>query len=45
MLNEFIEQQLDHFNLVAGKRSTPIVDYDVLDGLFREMLHVCHQTY
>lgn len=44
VLNEFIEQQLDHFTLVAGKRPTPIVNYDVLDALFREMLHVCHQS-
>ncbi len=44
VLNQFIEQQLDHFNLVAGERPTPVVDYDVLDALFREMLHVCYQS-
>jgi uncharacterized protein len=43
ILNEFIEQQLNYFTLVAGKRPTPIVDYDILDNLFREMLHVCRQ--
>jgi len=43
VLNEFIEQQLDHFTLVAGKRPTPVVDYDTLDALFREMLHACNQ--
>jgi len=43
VLNEFIEQQLEHFSLIAGKRPTPVADYDVLDNLFREMLHVCHQ--
>jgi len=39
VLNEFIEQQLDHFSLVAGKRPTPVAEYDLLDALFREMLH------
>lgn len=43
VLNEFIEQQLDHFGLVVGKRPTPVADFDTLDALFREMLHVCHQ--
>lgn len=44
VLNEFIEQQLDHFSLVAGKRPTQVVDYDLLDALFREMLQVCHPS-
>lgn len=39
----FIEQQLDRLNLIDGKRPTPVVDYDALDDLFREMLHVCYQ--
>lgn len=43
VLNDFIEQQLDRLNLIADRRPTPVVDYDVLDGLFREMLHVCYQ--
>ncbi len=38
VLNEFIEQMLDHFSLLSGKRPTPVADYEVLDHLFREML-------
>jgi len=39
VLNEFIEQMLDHYSLLSEKRPTPVADYDALDGLFREMLH------
>lgn len=38
VLNEFIEQMLDHYSLLSGKRPTPVADYDALDLLFREML-------
>jgi len=38
VLNEFIEQMLDHYSLLSGKRPTPVADYDALDQLFREML-------
>ena len=38
VLNEFIEQMLDHYSLLSGKRPTPVADYDALDDLFREML-------
>jgi hypothetical protein len=38
VLNEFIEQMLDHYNHLSGKRPTPVADYDALDNLFREML-------
>lgn len=38
VLNEFIEQMLDHYSLLSGKRPTPVADYDALDQLFRESL-------
>lgn len=38
VLNEFIEQMLDHYSLLSGKRQTPVADYDALDLLLREML-------
>ena len=38
VLNEFIEQMLDHYSLLSGKRPTPVADYDALDLLFQEML-------
>lgn len=38
VLNEFIEQMLDHYSLLSGKRPTPVADYDALDQLFRGML-------
>lgn len=38
VLNEFIEQMLDHYSLMSGKRPTSVADYDALDQLFREML-------
>jgi hypothetical protein len=38
VLNEFIEQMLDHYSLLSGKRPTPVADYDALDQLFREIL-------
>jgi predicted nucleotidyltransferase len=38
-LNEFIEQMLDHYSLMSGKRPTAVADYEVLDVLFRELLH------
>lgn len=38
VLNEFIEQMLDHYNHLSGKRPTPIADYNALDLLFRKML-------
>jgi hypothetical protein len=45
VLNEFIEQMLDHYSLLSGKRPTPVADYDALDVLFIEMLHtVSDQT-
>ena len=40
MLNEFIEQMLDHYSLLSGKKPTPVADYDALDLLFREMLQI-----
>lgn len=39
VLNEFIEQMLDHYSLLSGKRPTPVADYDALDALFIKMLH------
>jgi len=38
VLNEFIEQMLDHYSLLSGKRPTPVADYDALDQFFRETL-------
>jgi uncharacterized protein len=38
VLNEFIEQMLDHYSLLSGKRPTPVADCDALDQLFREMV-------
>lgn len=39
VLNEFIEQMLDHYSLLSCKRPTPVADYDALDALFIKMLH------
>ncbi len=38
VLNEFIDQMLDHYSLLSDKRQTPVADHDALDLLFREML-------
>lgn len=38
VLNDFIEQMLDHYSLLSVKRPEVISDYDVLDKLFRETL-------
>lgn len=42
ILNEFIEQMLDHYSLLSVKKPTPVADYDALDTLFRGMLQTVY---
>lgn len=38
VLNDFIEQLLDHYSLLSCKRPLAVVDHECLDSLFQEML-------
>lgn len=38
ILNEFIEQLLDHYSLLSCKRPLAVVDHEHLDNLFQKML-------
>ena len=43
-LNDFIQQMLEKYRLLSGKRPTPVTDFALLDQLFREMLHAVWST-
>ena len=43
-LNDFIRQMLEKYTLLSGKRPTPVTDVELLDQLFREMLHALWST-